>query len=111
MVISARSGFSPAFARPFFTAMRSAGALITSTEPSSFLTTSSAPASSAASMTFSSLVPGAKTNCPTCLKRNATEPSVPRLPPCFANAWRTSATVRMRLSVMQSTITAAPPGP
>jgi len=43
--------------------------------------------------------------------KNATEPSVPRLPPCFEKAWRTSATVRVRLSVMQSTITAAPPVP
>ncbi len=29
----------------------------------------------------------------------------------FEKAWRTSATVRVRLSVRQSTITATPPGP
>ena len=31
----------------------------------------------------------------------ATEPSVPMLPPYLLKAWRTSATVRTRLSVMQ----------
>ena len=62
-------------------------------------------------MIFSSLAPGANTNSPQCLKRNATEPSEPRLPPFLAKAWRTSATVRVRLSLRQSTITAAPPGP
>ena len=40
----------------------------------------------------------------------ATEPSVPMLPPHLLKAWRTSATVRTRLSVRQSTITATPPG-
>ncbi len=34
---------------------------------------------------------------------------MPRLPPCLEKAWRTSATVRLRLSVRQSTITATPP--
>ena len=61
-------------------------------------------------MTLSSLAPGANTNWPQCLNRKATEPSAPRLPPCLVKAWRTSATVRVRLSVRQSTITAAPPG-
>ena len=59
-------------------------------------------------MSLFSSVPGANTIWPQCLNRNATEPSVPRLPPYFENACRTSATVRVRLSVMQSTITAAP---
>ena len=30
-------------------------------------------------------------NCPQCLKRKATDPSVPRLPPFLLKAWRTSA--------------------
>jgi hypothetical protein len=59
----------------------------------------------------SSLVPGAKTSWPQWRNWNATEPSAPRLPPYLLNAWRTSATVRTRLSVMQSTIIAAPPMP
>ena len=62
-------------------------------------------------MTLSSLVPGAKMNCPQCLNWKATEPSVPMLPPYLLKAWRTSATVRTRLSVMQSTMIAAPPMP
>ena len=33
---------------------------------------------------------------------NATEPSVPMLPPHLEKAWRTSATVRTRLSVRQA---------
>ena len=43
--------------------------------------------------------------------KKATEPSVPMLPPYLENAWRTSATVRTLLSVMQSTMMAAPPMP
>ena len=88
--------------------MKSCGPVITSTLPSSLVTTSSAPASIAASISLFSSVPGANTIWPQCLNRNATEPSVPRLPPYLENACRTSATVRVRLSVMQSTITAAP---
>jgi hypothetical protein len=102
---------NPAFSSAALTASKSPGAQTTSTDPSSFVSTSSAPASTAASITFSSLVPGASTNWPQCLKRNATEPSVPRLPPFLENACRTSPTVRVRLSVRQSTITAAPPTP
>jgi hypothetical protein len=81
---------------------------MTSIEPSSLLTTSSAPASIAASINAASSVPGAKIICPQWVNRKATLPSVPRLPPCLAKAWRTSATVRVLLSVRQSTITAAP---
>ena len=62
-------------------------------------------------ITASSLVPGAKTSWPQWRNWNATDPSAPRLPPYLLNAWRTSATVRTRLSVMQSTIIAAPPIP
>jgi hypothetical protein len=40
-----------------------------------------------------------------------TAPVVPRLPPFFPKMWRISATVRLRLSVIESTITATPPGP
>ncbi|CKT05919.1 Uncharacterised protein [Mycobacterium tuberculosis] len=56
-------------------------------------------------------MPGAKTIWPQCLNWKATEPSVPMLPPCLEKAWRTSATVRTRLSVMVSTMMAAPPMP
>ncbi len=42
--------------------------------PSSSVTTSSAPASSATSITLSSFVPGAKMSWPQCLNWNATEP-------------------------------------
>src|SRR5882672_1366412 len=69
MTISASSGLSFAWSSASFTARKSAGAHSSSTEPSSFLSTSSAPASSPASSTASSLVPGANTNCPQCLKR------------------------------------------
>jgi hypothetical protein len=111
IVISASSGLSPAFSSASRTAAKSGGAHSTSTEPSSLRTTSSAPASIAASITLSSLVPGANSSCPQCLNRNATEPSEPTLPPFLVKAWRTSATVRVRLSVRQSTMTAAPPAP
>ncbi len=79
--------------------------------PSASLSTSSAPASSATSITRSSELPGANTSCPQCLNWNATEPSIPSLPPCLEKACRTSATVRTRLSVMVSTMMAAPPMP
>ncbi len=111
IVTSASSGISPAASSAAFTASNTGGAHSTSIAPSSSVSTSSAPASSATSITLSSLVPGANTNCPTCLNWNATEPSVPMLPPYLPKAWRTSATVRTRLSVMQSTMIAAPPMP
>jgi len=41
----------------------------------------------------------------------ATEPGVPSDPPNFEKTKRTSAAVRLRLSVSPSTISAAPPGP
>jgi hypothetical protein len=44
-------------------------------------------------------------------KRYATDPGSPRLPPFLENAWRTSALVRLRLSVSASTSSATPPGP
>src|SRR5688572_998530 len=111
IVISASSGLRPACASAAFTAAKSAGAQTGSTESSSFFNTSTAPASRAASITLSSLVTGANTNWPQCLKRYATEPSEPRLPPFLLKAWRTSATVRVRLSVRHSTSTAAPATP
>ena len=79
--------------------------------PSSPVITSSAPASSATSITLSSLVPGAKTNWPQCLNWNTTEPAVPMLPPYLLKACLTSATVRTLLSVIVSTRIAAPPKP
>ena len=42
---------------------------------------------------------------------HATAPVVPRLPPCFVKACRTSEAVRFRLSVTASTSTATPSGP
>src|SRR5437868_7821434 len=68
-VISNSSGLRPAFSSAAFTLVKSAGAQISSTESSSFFNTSSAPASRPASITLSSLVPGAKMNWPQCLKR------------------------------------------
>ncbi len=41
----------------------------------------------------------------------ATEPEVPKLPPAWENALRTSAAVRLRLSVRASQYTATPAGP
>src|ERR1039458_6278250 len=41
----------------------------------------------------------------------ATQPSAPMLPPFLEKAWRSSLTVRLRLSVATLTSTAAPPGP
>ncbi len=40
-----------------------------------------------------------------------TEPVSPRLPPYLAKVDRTFEAVRLRLSVIASTITAIPPGP
>ena len=40
-----------------------------------------------------------------------TDPASPRLPPCLENRWRTSLTVRLRLSVAAWMKTATPPGP
>ena len=111
MVTSATSGARPAASSACFTASNPVGEVSTSMAPSSSVMTSSAPASSATSMTFSSSVPGAKISWPTFWNWNATEPSVPRLPPYLLNTCRTSATVRTRLSVMVSTMMAAPPMP
>jgi hypothetical protein len=111
IVTSAISAFRPAASSAFFTVSKSPGAVITSMAPSSSLRTSSAPASSATSITLSSLVPGARISWPQCLNWKATEPSVPMLPPYLLNTWRTSATVRTLLSVMVSTMIAAPPMP
>ena len=110
-VTSARSAFRPAASIVALTPSKASGAVSTSIEPSSgYTTTSSAPASIAASVIFSSSAPGANDSTPSRLNMKATEPSVPRLPPNLPKAWRTSATVRTRLSVRQSTITATPPG-
>ena len=111
MVTSASSALRPAFSSASRTCSRSPGAVSTSMAPSSPVITSSAPASRATSITLSSLVPGAKISWPQCLNWKATEPSVPMLPPYLLNTWRTSATVRTLLSVMVSTMIAAPPMP
>ena len=62
IVTSAYSDLRPDLSTARFTVSKSPGAQMTSTDPSSLVSTSSAPASSVASITLSSLVPGAKTN-------------------------------------------------
>ena len=62
-------------------------------------------------MTLFSSVPGAKKMRPQCLNKKATDPSVPKLPPCLVSACLTSATALCLLSVKQSIIMAAPPIP
>jgi hypothetical protein len=76
------------------------------------VSTSSAPASIAASATSSGSTPSRPTvmrprgsNC------QATAPEPASAPPDFVNIDRTSAAVRLRLSVWASTSTATPPGP
>ena len=111
IVTSANSGLKPAASSASLTVRKSFGGVSTSIEPSSCGTTSSAPASIAASISAASSVPGANSICPQCLNWKATQPSVPMLPPYLLKAWRTSATVRVLLSVTQSTMIAAPPMP
>ncbi len=48
---------------------------------------------------------------PRFLNSHATDPVAPMWPPNFSNPWRTSPTVRWRLSVMHSTTSATPAGP
>ena len=48
---------------------------------------------------------------PACRTGTTTDPGSPRLPPCLESAWRTSAPVRLRLSVSASISSATPPGP
>ena len=76
------------------------------------VSTSSAPASIAASATSSASTPVRGTaisprgsNC------QATAPEPASWPPDLVNIERTSAAVRLRLSVWASTRTATPPGP
>ena len=84
--------------------------MTTKLEPSS--ATSSAPPSAAASVSSSSSAPAASTSTtPRRSNSHATAPEPPRLPSLFANVCRTSAAVRLRLSVSASTITATPLGP
>src|SRR6185312_11956672 len=111
IVTSAWSGFSPVLSIASRTASNESGVVITSIWPSSGHTfTSSAPASMAASVIFSSSAPPAYDSTPIRLNKYATEPSVPRLPPNLVKAWRTSEMARWRLSVTHSTSTATPPG-
>src|SRR4051812_14864401 len=93
------------------TAESSSGAEVTwKTVPSG--STSSAPPSAATSRSSSSSTPSAgTTTTPRRSNCHATAPVAPRLPPLFANMWRTSAAVRFLLSVSASTITATPSGP
>ena len=73
---------------------------------------SSAPPSAAASVISSSST-AVDRDVITPLRSNihATEPGVPSEPPTLLKAKRTSAAVRLRLSVSASTMNAAPPGP
>src|SRR5262249_26835700 len=74
--------------------------------------TSSAPASIAMSATSSPSLPLASIEItPRESNSQPTQPDSPRLPPPRVKALRTSATVRLRLSVIDSTRIAAPPGP
>src|SRR5438477_4206224 len=74
--------------------------------------TSSAPASSATSMTrSSSRFRRSTVTRPHFWNIHPTEPEAPRLPPYFWIRLRTSATVRFRLSVSAWTRIATPPGP
>ena len=74
--------------------------------------TSSAPASSTAIITSSSVVPSLGTmTTPLRENRYDTEPGSAICPPLRVNATRTSAAARLRLSVRHSTSTAMPPGP
>ena len=75
-------------------------------------TTSSAPASIAASSIASALATLASySTMPTWSNMNDTAPVSARLPPFLVKLARTSPAVRLRLSVSASTITATPPGP
>ena len=51
------------------------------------------------------------TSTPFLLKFQDTQPAAPILPPYLSKWWRTLPAVRLRLSVMVSTITAMPLGP
>src|SRR5215212_10104138 len=80
--------------------------------PSGLDTTSSAPASIAASSIVSaSGALASKATTPTRSNMKATAPVSAKLPPLFVNTERMSEAVRLRLSVIASTISAAPPGP
>ena len=73
---------------------------------------SSAPASSTVIIISSSSESGVRsmTSTPFLSNMKLTLPVTPREPPFLAKQWRTSLAVRLRLSVMVSTITATPPG-
>src|SRR5919198_1372934 len=111
IVSSEESTSIPACSSASRTAVSDSGAAMTrKLEPSR--STSSAPPSAAASITSSSSKRSASTRItPRRSNNHATEPEPPRLPSCLLNAARTSAAVRLRLSVSASTITATPFGP
>src|SRR5660398_272774 len=97
--------------RPLRTAMNSSGRVRISYPPESVIT-SSAPASRAAKITWSSSYSSLSTRMTPFLSNNqATEPSVPSLPPLLSKIWRTSAAARFLLSVKAVTYTATPEGP
>ena len=74
--------------------------------------TSSAPPSAAVSVIVSSSTAASGTvMMPLRSNIQATEPGAPSEPPYLPNAKRTSAAVRLRLSVSASTISAAPLAP
>ena len=101
----------PAASSASRTAARSPASVVTcQTSPSSCA--SSAPASAACS-TISSSSSWSDDTSTTPLRSNchATEPGVPRLALCLLKIARTSAAVRLRLSVSASTMMATPSGP
>ena len=93
------------------TACRLLGCVRTSNPSAPWFSTSSAPASMAASITASSVGPAFTSRTPKRSKFQATAPAKARLPPPFAKQVRTSPAVRFRLSVRHSTMRATPPGP
>ena len=108
---AADSGLSPTASSAWLTAWRSDGAVVTMKLSSSF-TKSSAPASSAFSIAGSSShFPTGTMICPFRSNMNATEFVAPKLPPRRDSLARTSATVRVGLSVSAAIMMATPPGP
>ena len=111
IVTSAISGLIPSATKDSLTFKKSVGLVIISIDPSSLDSISSAPASIAISIVWFLLSTVVSVTNPTFSKRYETDPSDPRFPPNLDKACLTSATVRLRLSVIHSIRMAAPPGP
>ena len=112
MVTVACVGSTPASFRTLDMGSSAAGGPVISRLPSS-TSKSSAPASMAASASSSACasVSDSTVTMARLSKIQATDPASPRLPPPREKAARTSAAVRLRLSVSALSMMAAPPGP